>query len=142
MKFIPYIKIVLLVACVIAFIAGIATYDSSQEKVVTSGLNFMFNFSAVLMILTALAAILMPIIGIIQNPQKSVKSLLGLGIIVVVFLVAYLMSSEEPIKVASGKFLDNVGELKFADTALYATYFAFAGVIISIAFGEIYKLFK
>lgn len=142
MKFIPYIKIVLLVACAIAFIAGLASYDSTQDRVVTGGLNFMFNFSAVLMILTALAAIGMPIIGIIQNPQKSIKSLLGLGIIIVVFLVAYLMSSEEPIKVASGKYLDNVGELKFADTALYATYFAFAGVVISIVFGEIYKLFK
>lgn len=142
MKFIPYIKIILLIACVVAFVAGVATYDSAQERVVTSGLNFMFNFSFVLIVLTALSAILMPLIGIAQNPQKSIKSLLGLGIVVVVFLIAYAMSSEDPILLASGKTLDNVGELKFADTALYATYFAFAGVIISIVFGEIYKLFK
>lgn len=142
MKFIPYIKLILLAASVIAFIAGVATYDADQPKVVTAGLDFMFNFSVVIIFLTAAAAILMPIVGIIQNPQKSIKSLIGLGIIVVVFLVAYAMSSEETITVASGKVLDNVFELKFADTAMYATYFTFAGVIISIVFGEVYKLFK
>lgn len=142
MKFIPYIKIILLVASVIAVVAGVATYDADQPKVVTAGLNFMFNFSVVLIFLTAAAAILMPVVGIIQNPQKSVKSLFGLAIIVVVFLVAYALASEEPIRVASGKMLDNKFDLKFADTAMYATYFAFAGVIISIVFGEVYKLFK
>lgn len=142
MKFIPYIKIVLLVACAIAFIAGVATYDSENAKVVTSGLNFMFNFSAALILLTALAAIVMPIVGIIQNPKNSLKSLIGLAVIVVVFLISYLMSSDEPIKVASGQFLDNSADLKFSDTALYATYIAFSGVLVSIVVGEIYKLFK
>lgn len=142
MKFVPYIKIVLLIACVIVAIAGMASFDSEQPKLITSAISFMLSFSFALIIITAAVAILMPIVGIVQNPKNSTKSLLGLAIIVVVFLVAYAMSSEEPIKVASGKMLDNAWELKFSDTALYATYFAFAGVIISIVFGEIYKLFK
>ncbi|MEG0601788.1 MAG: hypothetical protein RR980_00545 [Mucinivorans sp.] len=142
MKFIPYIKIVLLIACTIIAVAGMASYDSEQPKLVTSGISFMLNFSFVLLLITAAAALLMPIVGIVQNPKNSLKSLMGLGLIVVVFLLAYAMSSADPIPLPSGKMLDNEFELKFSDTALYATYFTFAGVIISIVFGEIYKLFK
>lgn len=142
MKFIPYIKVILLIAGFLAVVAGVSTYDSNAPKTVTAGLDFMFNFSVVLIALTAFAAILMPIVGIIQNPGKSVKSLVGLVIVVVVFLVAYALSSEEPILLASGKTLDNTFDLKFADTAIYATYFMFAGVLLSIVVGEVYKLFK
>lgn len=142
MKFIPYIKYILLVACVIAFAAGLATYDSAQPRLVTGGLDFMFVFSFVLIVITIIASIVMPLVGIAQNPKSAVRSLIGLGIIVVVFLVSYLLSSDEPIALASGKMLDEPVSLKFSDMALYSTYIAFAAVILSIVVTEVYKLFK
>lgn len=142
MKFIPYIKFVLLILCVIAFIAGVATYDSANPKVVTGGLDFLFTWSFAMIVITIVSALMMPLFGILQNPKSAVRSLIGLGIIVVMFLVAYAMADTTPITLASGEVRDDLFELKFSDMALYSTYFAFAGVILTIVGTEIYKIFK
>ncbi len=142
MKFIPYIKFVLLILCIVAFALGLASYDSDQPRVVTEGLNLLFSFSAVLTIVTVVAAIAMPLIGIFQNPKKALTSFVGIALVAVVFFIAYSLSSEEPITLASGKVLDSVAELKFADTSLYAMYISFAGVLVAMVGTEIYKIFK
>ncbi len=142
MKFIPYIKYVLLVLCVVIFVAAMAMYDSANPRDINAGLDLLFNISAILVILTIVSAIAMPLIGILQNPKAAVKSFVGFALVAVMFIVAYVMSSEEPITLASGRVIDSVGELKFADTSLYAMYIAFAGVILSIVGTEIYKIFK
>ena len=84
----------------------------------------------------------MPLFAVFQNPKSATRSLIGLGVLVVVLLVSYALASDEPIRLASGKMMDDSFELKFSDTALYATYIAFIGVILSILFGEVYKLIK
>lgn len=142
MKFIPYIKYILLIASFVAVVAGIATYDSNEPRVVTAGLDFMFVFSFVVVCITILTAIIMPLIGIAQNPKSATRSLIGLTVLVIVFIVSYLMSSTEPITLASGEVLSSPGSLIFSDVALYSTYITFAAVILSIVGSEIYKLFK
>ncbi|MFI3299673.1 MAG: hypothetical protein R3Y49_07715 [Rikenellaceae bacterium] len=142
MKFIPYLKYVLLLLGVFAFGYGLSSYDSANPREVTAGLDFLLNLSAILVVITVVAAIAMPLISILQNPKKALTSLLGLVVLCAVFFVAYSMSSDEPIVLASGSVMDNVAALKFADTSLYAMYIAFAGVILSIVGTEIYKIFK
>ncbi len=144
MKFIPYLKYVLLILCIIAFVAGVASWDSTpgNDRVVTGGLEFLFFISAALVILTICSAVLMPLIGVFQNPKTAKRSLFGLVLVVIMFVVAYAMSSDEPITLANGTVLDNVADLRFADTALYAMYISFAGVLVSIVGSELYKIFK
>ncbi len=142
MKFIPYIKFVLLIVCIIAFAGGLASYDSDQPRVVTEGLDLLFSFSAFLTIVTVVAAVAMPLISILQNPKKALTSFVGIALVAVVFFIAYSLSSDEPIVLASGKVMDNVAQLRFADTSLYAMYIAFGGVLVAMVGTEIYKIFK
>lgn len=142
MKFIPYIKYILLIASFIAVIAGMATYDSDAPRTVTAGLDFMFVFSFVMICITILTAIVMPLVGIAQNPKSAARSMLGLAILLVVFLVSYLLASTDPITLPSGAVLSSPGSLIFSDIALYSTYITFAAVILSIVGSEIYKIFK
>ncbi len=142
MKFVPYIKHILLVLCIVVFVAAMASYDSASPRMVTGGLDLLFTVSAVLIIFTIVAAIAMPLVNVLQNPKSALRSLLGLVLVAAMFFVAYGLASEDPITLASGKILDNVSELKFADTALYSMYIAFGGVILSIVGTEIYKIFK
>lgn len=142
MKFIPYLKYVLLLLGLGIFLGGLASYDSEQELVVTSGLNLLFTYSAAILVASVVAAICMPLIGIIQNPKKSLSSFLGIVVLTVIFLVAYGMSSGEPIVLASGEIKDSIGELKFADTSIYAMYITFAVTLVTMVVTEIYKLFK
>lgn len=142
MKYLPYVKYVLLLLCVIAFIAGVASWDSTDDRAVTGGLDFLFGVSIALIVLSICSVVFMPLIGVFQNPKSAKGSLVGLLLVAAIFAVSYVMASADPITLASGKIIDNVGELKFADTSLYAMYFSFAGVILSIVGSELYKIFK
>lgn len=139
MKYLSIIKYVLLIVSAILVIAGAVTFVDGEEN---TTLNLMLVWSFVMIFLTIALTVIMPLITVFQNPKSAVRSLIGLGLIVVVFLISYALATDDPITLASGKVIDDSFELKFSDTALWATYIAFAGVILSILYGELYKVFK
>lgn len=139
MKYLSIIKYVLLIVSAILVIAGAVTFVDGEEN---TTLNLMLVWSFVMIVLTIALTVIMPLITVFQNPKSAVRSLIGLGLIVVVFLISYALATDDPITLASGKVIDDSFELKFSDTALWATYIAFAGVILSILYGELYKVFK
>lgn len=139
MKYLSIIKYVLLIVSAILVIAGAVTFVDGEEN---TTLNLMLVWSFVMIVLTIALTVIMPLITVFQNPKSAVRSLIGLGLIVVVFLVSYALATDDPITLANGNVIDNSFELKFSDTALWATYIAFAGVILSILYGELYKVFK
>lgn len=139
MKYLSILRYVLLIVSALVVIATAVSYTEGQES---TALNVMLVWALVMVLLTIAATIVMPLIGVFQNPKSAKRGLVGLGVIVVVFLVSYALSNDNPIPLASGKVMDDSFSLKFSDTALYATYITFAGVIGSILFGEFYKIFK
>lgn len=139
MKYLSIIKYVLLIVSAILVIAGAVTFVDGEEN---TTLNLMLVWSFVMIVLTIALTVIMPLITVFQNPKSAVRSLIGLGLIVVVFLVSYALATDDPITLANGKVIDDSFQLKFSDTALWATYIAFAGVILSILYGELYKVFK
>lgn len=105
-------------------------------------LDMAMRLAYVLIFATVGLAVLMPLYGIVQNPKSAINSLVGVGLVAVVVIIAYAMSSADPIITSAGDTFDSELALRFSDTALYTTYFAFVGVILSIVGGEVYKLFK
>lgn len=139
MKYLSIIKYVLLIVSAVLVIAGAVTFVEGEEN---ATLNLMLGWSFAMIVLTIALTVIMPLIAVFQNPKSAVRSLIGLGIIVVVFLISYALATDDPITLANGNVIDDTFELKFSDTALWATYIAFAGVILSILYGELYKVFK
>lgn len=136
MKYLPIIKYALLIVSAILLVLGMVQGEGS------AALDVMLVWSFAMVILTIALTIIMPLIAVFQNPKSAVRSLIGLGILVVVFLISYALATDDPIRLASGKVMDDTFDLKFSDTALWMTYITFAGVILSILFGELYKVFK
>lgn len=136
MKYLPIVKYVLLIVSAVLLIFGMVQGKGSVA------LDVMLVWSLIVVLLTIAATIVMQLIAMLMNPKSAVRSLIGLGILVVVFLVSYALATDDPIKVASGKMLDDSFDLKFSDTALWMTYLTFCGVILSIIWGEIYKVIK
>lgn len=132
MKYLSIIKYALLLVGVIVGILGMTEVS----------VDTMLYWAYALIILTIVLTVALPLIGIAQNPKSAKKSLLGLALLVVVFGLAYAMSDATPITLAGGSVIDSEFALKFADTGLWATYFMFGGVIISIVGSEVYKLLK
>lgn len=136
MKYLPIVKYVLLIVSAVLLIFGMVQGKGSVA------LDVMLVWSLIVVLLTIAATIVMQLIAMLMNPKSAVRSLIGLGILVVVSLVSYALATDDPIKVASGKMLDDSFDLKFSDTALWMTYLTFCGVILSIIWGEIYKVIK
>lgn len=136
MKYLPIIKYVLLIVSAILLILGMVQGEGSVA------LDVMLVWSLIVVLLTIAATIIMQLIAMFMNPKSAVRSLIGLGILVVVFLVSYALATDDPIRLTSGKVLDDSFDLKFSDTALWMTYLTFCGVILSILWGEIYKVIK
>ncbi len=134
MKAVAILKFVLLVVSTVLVLLGMF---GAME------IDAMLIWAGVLLALTALLALAMPLVGIFQNPKSARRSLLGLGVLAVVLLVSYALSSDEPVRVAGGtQIFDDKAGLMVTDTALYAMYIAMFGAFGSIVFGEIYKLIK
>lgn len=138
MKYLSIIKYILLIVSAAIVLYGAFSYAPGSD----SGLDTMLWWGYILVILSAALALIMPLFGIAQEPKKAVKSLLGLGLLVVIFLVSYGMASGDPIQLASGKTFDNTTQLIFSDTSLYAMYIMFGCVVLSLVVTEIYKAVK
>lgn len=140
MKYLPYLKIGLLllgvIAVIVAFIGGNAATNTYPN------LSFSLNLAYFLLFATAGLSILLPLISIAQNPKGAVRSLIGVAIVLIVIGIAYAMSSEEVVKLSNGTIYNDTTGLRFTDTALYTTFIAFASVLLSIVGTEFYRIFK
>lgn len=111
---------------------------TTGETVVGPALTWAFA----LLILTAVLAIFMPVISIVQNPKQALRSLLGLGIVAFFLIIAFALSSGKPIDMLGSSVTPTPGQLRFTDTSLYLVYFAMGGAVLSILLGEIAILFR
>lgn len=104
-------------------------------------LALMLDWAYILLGVAVVAAILFPLVHIIQNPKGAVQTLIGLAIVVVVVGISYALASDAPIVTAVQTFADPFS-LKFSDTGLYTTYAALTVAILAIVVGEIGNVFK
>ena len=139
MKYISYIGYGLLAISVILFITFLGTGNFSSQEFPFADLLLYWMYA---MIISASAlAVILPMINMASDPKKMVGSLIGGGAMVLLVLVCYLMADATPI-VGAGVTYDDRFELLSSDTGLYATYFTFAGAVIAIIVGEVWKMVK
>lgn len=140
MKYLSIIQYVLLIVSTALVVIGTFTYSDTSET--NTGLDAMLVWGVVMVVLAVVAVVVMPLLSVVQNPKSAKRSMVGLGALVVVVLVSYLLATDEPIKLATGKVMDDSFDLKFSDTALWSLYIMSAGVVLSIVITEFYKIFK
>lgn len=136
MKYLSIIRYILLALSVIIVVYGLSAANES------TGVEVMLQWTTILLYATVAAVIVFPMMVMMQNPKSAIRSLIGLAILVVVALVAYSMSTADPIVTAGGAVLSNPTELLLADIGIYTTYIVFCGVIVSILGSEVYNLTK
>ncbi len=91
--------------------------------------------SYALIALCAIAAIVIPILQSLGDPQTLVKSGIGIGVIVVLFVISYALANP----VANGA-TESVSKLVGA--GIICTYIFFFIALVGILYTEISKLIK
>ena len=87
------------------------------------------------------AAVILPLINALKSPKDLVKSGMGVGALVVVFLISFGLAGSE---VTSKYTAQGIGESssKLIGAGLTMFYIVFATALIGIVFSEISKALK
>ncbi len=117
---------------------------TSWELMVYNRTDYALAWAYILLIITALAALIFPLINVVTNPRALLQTLALLAGAAVLILVAYVISNDTPIEILGYAGTDNEDPvtLKWVGTALFTTYMLFGLAILSILYSEIAKLFK
>lgn len=91
--------------------------------------------SYILIFLCTISAIVIPIVQSFGNPESLAKSAMGLGAVLVVFFIGYMIASGES-DVASE------GTAKLAGGGIISMYIFLAIGIVGIVYTEISKMIK
>jgi hypothetical protein len=87
------------------------------------------------------AAIVFPLINALKTPADLLKSLAGIGVLVVVFIIAYALSgSEVTIKAAATGI--NASSSKLIGAGLITFYIVLILSVLGVVFSEINKALK
>ena len=107
----------------------------------------MLKYSYVLTFIAAAVAILAALVNfvltLISDPKKAIKSIVMIGALGGIILIANIMASSEVIDMPNYDGEDNVpGTLKAVGTALYTMYFLFGLAILATLGSAVAKVFK
>lgn len=94
-----------------------------------------------LVIIAAVAAILLPLISALGNPQSLIKSGGGLLLVVALYFIAYAFSGSEVTQEYS-KFEVGPELSKIVGGTLIMAYFLLGFAVVGIVFTELNKIFK
>lgn len=80
---------------------------------------------------------------LISEPKKAIKSIVSIGVVAIVVIVAYLLASDAiPNFLGAEKFNVTPNMSKWVDTGLWVTYLFFAFAFVGIVYTEISKIWR
>jgi len=110
---------------------------SGWEYLVYKRTDLALRWAYILLVLTALAAVVFPLINLVTNVKALLRTLMILAGAAVLVLVSYFVfSNGTPINIVGYSGTDNSdpGVLRMVGTSLYLTYILFGVTILSILY--------
>lgn len=105
--------------------------------------DVFLNWAKFLAISAAVLTVVFEIVNIVLNPQNGMRSLISIGVMLMIALVSYVLADSTPLVLSGYEGSDNVPSmLKMSGTFLYSTYFLLGGAVLAILVSELSKIFK
>lgn len=103
--------------------------------------GLLLYWTYLLIVIAAVLAVVFPVIFMIQNPKGIKKTLVGIGAMVLLFLIAYLIASDEVLPKYEKYGVDS-SISKQVGMGLIATYLFGLGAIGAIIYSAVSRIFK
>lgn len=101
------------------------------------------NWGIILLFGAAALSIIFEIVNLVLHPKQAIRSLISIGILGIIVLVSYSMGDGTPLELVGYKGSDNVPSmLILGDVFLYTTYILIGGVLLSILYTEVSRIFR
>jgi hypothetical protein len=146
-KLSKYLNIVLFILLGVSLIfLGLFYFGGEVENAARTTPVFtqsFLNWGKMLLAGAAAISIIFEIAHLVLNPRNAVRTLISIGLLGVIVLIAYSMGDGTPLQLVGYKGSDNVPSmLILGDTFLYTTYILFGGVLVSIFVSEVSRIFR
>lgn len=117
---------------------------STWEYMVWFRTDIALVWAYILLIITAIASLVFPLISVFSNPKALIRLLGVLAGAAVLVVISYLLASETPINIIgyTGTANRDPGTLKMVDTTLFVVYMLFGLALLSILYSIISRAFK
>ncbi len=129
------ISIVLYSLLGISALLGILFYSGAIES------ESLMYWCYALFAIGAAAAIIFPILNMAKNPAAAKSALIGVGALLVVFVIAYALAGDEMTD-KYRDFISSPAASKRVSTGLIAFYILAIGAVGASIFSGVSKLFK
>ena len=102
--------------------------------------GILINWCYALLIVSGAVSVVFPIIAMAKDFKKSKNSLIGIGILVLIFVVGMVTASDESYTVG-GNLIDG-SVSKYSEAGLITFYVMIALAVVAIIYTEISKALK
>lgn len=114
----------------IALFINVSVTDDIPEKI-SSAVGPLISFSTSLFYAAVFITIVLSVWGLVKNPENLKKTLIGLGVMLVLLVVSYLLGDSEPVLDAQGKVLEG-GELGAASNQWVGSLIWYSTILVLI----------
>lgn len=129
------LNIVLYVLIGISALLGVLFYSDSIAS------EILIYWCYALFVIGAITAIIFPIINMAKNPKGAKSALIGVGLLILVFVVSYALAGDEMTDKYT-KFISGPEASKRVSTGLIAFYILAVGAIVATVVSGFSKIFK
>jgi hypothetical protein len=129
-------------------LTGINNFNAlpEEEQATTSIFDLGLWLTIILVIVAALAIIVFSILSIANNPKGSLRGLVGLGVILLIFIIGYAMTGtpNEATRLSSiiERFQVSLSDQQIINGALFSGLGIIILTAVAFVFGEISSLLK
>ncbi|MFO7999831.1 MAG: hypothetical protein R6U46_01200 [Marinilabilia sp.] len=143
-RYLNFVLYILLGATVV--LAGLFYFGGEVEDAALTTPVYtetFLNWGKILLLGAAVLSVLFEILNLALHPKNAIRSLISIGLLALIVLVAYSMGDGTPLQLVGYKGSDNVPSmLILGDMFLYTTYILIGGVLLSILYTEVSRLFR
>lgn len=128
-------KILTIIVAVISVI-GIALFinvsitDDVPESI-SGAVGPLIGFSLYLFYAAVLITVVLSIRGLVKNPENLKKTMIGLGAMAILLVIAYILGDSEPVLDAQGKVLEG-GELGATSNQWVGSLIWYSSILVLI----------
>lgn len=117
---------------------------SGWEYLVYFRTDIVLVWAYILLLISAISAIVFPLIHIVTNTKALIRFAGVLVAAAVIIIISYVLASDAPINIIgyTGESNKDPFTLKMVDTTLFVTYILFALAILSILYSIVSRVFK
>ncbi|MCP3930524.1 MAG: hypothetical protein GY705_15645 [Bacteroidetes bacterium] len=139
------VGIVITILFLIIAIAGVDGFNAlgKEERGTTSIFNFGLYAAMALTVICGIAAIFFGLVQAISNPKGSLKGLIGIAALVIIFFIVRAMAgSDEPIQATIDRFNVSPGQSTYISGALWVAILMAIIAAVAFVLSEIRNFFK